>query len=156
MIDMQISIDNFIRENINNGSKGNQRQIFSKIWLPSFTQRFGGSQKTSKKHCCEFGQKVVKTPWRSRASPKLRPDLDSKWVKTPLTTFCLTIFSDWFTKYESRWIELNNESESSWIHLLCLESWVWIVLGLLESCNDESELSLNPIYMNPKWIWIHY
>ena len=64
-----------------------------------------------------------------------------------------------FTKYESRWIEPNlfsSESDLSWIHWFCWESWVWIELDLVESCNDESELSLNPIYMNPKWIWIHY
>ena len=64
-----------------------------------------------------------------------------------------------FTKYESKWIEPNlfsSESDFSWIHWICWESWVWIELDLVESCNDESELSLNPIYMNPRWIWIHY
>ena len=56
--------------------------------------------------------------------------------------------------HELNWIQFTNESR--WIHWFCWESWVWIELGLVESCNDESDLSLNPIYMNPKWIWIHY
>ena len=64
-----------------------------------------------------------------------------------------------YTEYESRWIEPNlfsSESVLSWIHWCCWESWAWIEPDLVESCNDESELSLNLIYMNPKWIWIHY
>ena len=38
--------------------------------------------------------KVAKTLWRSRVSAKLRPDLDSACLKTPITTFCLTILMD--------------------------------------------------------------
>ena len=39
--------------------------------------------------------KVAKNLWRSRVSTKQRPDLDSACLKTPITTFCLTILINW-------------------------------------------------------------
>ena len=53
-------------------------------------------------------------------------------------------------------LRIDLDSDLSWIHLVLRESWVWIELSIVESCNDESELSLKPIYMNGKWIWIQY
>ena len=37
---------------------------------------------------------MAKNLWRSRVSTKQRPDLDSACLKTPITTFCLTILMD--------------------------------------------------------------
>ena len=53
---------------------------------------FGFGKSANKRH--ELRQKSTETPWRCRASPELRPDLDSAYLKTPEKTFCLTILTD--------------------------------------------------------------
>ena len=68
--------------------------------LPKTKSFYGKPGKTVM--CLDY--KVAKNPWRSRVSTKQSPDLVSACLKTPITTFCLTILMDlnfslffWFT-----------------------------------------------------------